>query len=31
MLEAEDWITGAIVVCAMTLIVASQCFTELAF
>lgn len=27
----EDWITGAIVVCVMTLIAASQCFTELAF
>lgn len=31
MLEEKDWITGAIVVCVMTLIVASQCFTELAF
>lgn len=31
MLEKEDWITGAIVVCIMTLIAASQCFTELAF
>lgn len=31
MLEKEDWITGAIAVCVMTLIVASQCFTELAF
>lgn len=27
----EDWITGAIAVCVMTLIAASQCFTELAF
>lgn len=31
MLEEEDWITGAIVVCVIMLIVASQCFTELAF
>lgn len=31
MMEEEDWITGAIVVCVMTLIVATQCFTELAF
>lgn len=30
-MEEEDWITGAIAVCAMALIVASQCFTELAF
>lgn len=27
----EDWITGAIAVCVMALIVASQCWTELAF
>lgn len=31
MLEEEDWIIGAIAVCVMTLIAASQCFTELAF
>lgn len=31
MLEEEDWITGAVVVCVMALIAASQCFTELAF
>lgn len=31
MLEEGDWITGAIAVCVMTLIAASQCFTELAF
>lgn len=31
MMEEEDRITGAIVVCVMTLIAASQCFTELAF
>ena len=31
MLEEEDWITGAIVVCVMILVVTSQCFTELAF
>lgn len=30
-MEEEDWITVAIVVCVMTLIAASQCFTELAF
>ena len=30
-MEEEDWITGAIVVCVMALIAASQCFTELAF
>lgn len=27
----EDRITAAIAVCVMTLIVASQCFTEMAF
>lgn len=31
MLEEEDWITGAIVVCVIMPIAASQCFTELAF
>lgn len=31
MLEEEGRITVAIVVCVMTLIAASQCFTEMAF
>lgn len=31
MLEEEGWIARAIAVCVMTLIAASQCFTELAF
>lgn len=31
MMLEEDWITGVIIVCVMTLIATSQCFTELAF
>lgn len=31
MLGEEGWIAVAIAVCVMTLIAASQCFTELAF